>query len=247
MPRLIRTLTAAGVALLVTTGNAGASPLRAKHERTLTARHAILRVPVDRVTRTLSPVQGCQVLLDTGDGDCVVVETAKGQLVVTAEPGPPVEEGLVSRPWIVRVYEPSADIPDGWVIALSTRPAGADPGPLYANVTVFAADVTGDGADEVLFGYRSEGTGQILDVDIVGTGRDGAPLVLAHDQLYKGSLLARHGRIVTYTPVYRANDPNCCPTWIERDTIRFRNGAFRVQAGPRTPTARANQPPGDLG
>jgi hypothetical protein len=47
--------------------------------------------------------------------------------------------------------------------------------------------------------------------------------------------------------VYREADGNCCPTWIERSTVRFRDGALRVHAGPRVPTADADVPAGDLG
>lgn len=224
-----------------------AAAMRRGHQRTLDTRHSIVRKPASIVTRILAPDQGCQVLLDTGDGDCRAITTAHGTIVVTVEPGAPVDPGLVSRPWIVRVYGPDSTVKDGWSIDLSTRPSGSDPGPLYANVTAIAADVTGDGHDELLVGYRSEGTGQILDVDIVGTTRAGAPKVLAHDQLYKGTVVAKHGRIVTYTPVYRGNDANCCPTFIERGTIRFLHGAFHVEPGARTPTKRAHIPPGNLG
>ena len=235
------------VVVLATASGAAATVRRAPHQRTLSTRHAILRKPASSVTRILAPDQGCQVLLDTGDGECRAIVTAHGTLVVTVEPGAPADPGLVSRPWIVRVYAADPTVKDGWSIRLSTRPVGADPGPLYANVTAIAADVTGDGHDELLVGYRSEGTGQILDADIVGTSPAGTPKVLAHDQLYKGTVVAKKGRLITYTPVYRGNDANCCPTFIERDTIRFRNGAFRVEPGPRTPTKRAHIPPGDLG
>jgi len=238
---------AMSVAVLAPSPGAAAIAKRPGDQRTLSARHAILRKPASIVTRTLAPDQGCQVLLDTGDGTCRAIATAHGTLVVTVEPGAPVDPGLVSRPWIVRVYAADPTVKDGWSIELSTRPSGGDPGPLYANVTAIAADVTGDGHDELLVGYRSEGTGQILDADIVSTTRAGAAKVLAHGQLYKGTVVAKNGRIVTYTPVYRGSDANCCPTFIERDTIRFRNGAFHVEPGPRTPTKRAHIPPGNLG
>jgi hypothetical protein len=249
VPRFRRSVVAVWIAVFVAAlalSTVAAAVMNRDHQRTLNAHHAIVRKPASIVTRTLAPDQGCQVLLDTGDGDCRAITTAHGTIVVTVEPGAPVDPGLVSRPWIVRVYGPDTTVKDGWSIALSTRPSGADPGPLYANVTAIAADVTGDGHDELLVGYRSEGTGQILDVDIVGTTRAGAPKVLAHDQLYKGTVVAKHGRIVTYTPVYRGSDANCCPTFIERDTIRFHDGAFHVEPGPRTPTKRAHIPPGDL-
>jgi hypothetical protein len=120
-------------------------------------------------------------------------------------------------------------------------------GPLYAAVTAKAVDVTRDGKDELVVGYRSEGTGMILDVDIVGTDPDGSPRVLAHDQLYKGSAVFRHGRLVAWVPVYRRTDANCCPTWIERDVLEYRDGGFTVETGRRVRSRRVDVPASELG
>jgi hypothetical protein len=81
----------------------------------------------------------------------------------------------------------------------------------------------------------------------VGTDASGAPTVLAHQQLYKGTVVVRTGRLITYAPVYRSHDANCCPTWIERDVVRYQNGEFVVHPGPRVATRKAHEPPGDLG
>jgi hypothetical protein len=215
---------------------------------TLGPRGAVLREPGEELTRPLSPVQGCQVLLDTGEGDCAVVETENGQLVFTVEAGAPVDEVLITRPWIVRVYRPSQEAgrADQWTVALATEGQGTDPGPLYADVKAEIGDVTGDGSPELLVGYRSEGTGQILDIDIVGTTADGTPHVLAHTQLYKGSAKIKGGKLLTWMPVYKKTDANCCPTWIRRDVVRYEGGKFVVHKGKKVPTAQANIPPGDF-
>ena len=115
---------AASVAVLAMSSGAAAIANRAGSQRTLSARHAILQQPASIVTRTLAPDQGCQVLLDTGDGTCRAIITAHGTLVVTVEPGAPVDPVLVSRPWIVRVYAADPTVKDGWSIELST-PFGA--------------------------------------------------------------------------------------------------------------------------
>lgn len=215
--------------------------------RTLTARDAIVRPPKTPVTKLLQPDQGCQVLLDAGTGDCAVLEAAHGALVFTVEAGSHESDVLVSRPWTVRVYRASKSVPNGEDVALETRPQGTEPGPVFANVTAKVADITGDGKPELIIGYRSEGTGQFLAVDIVGTKSDGTAVVLAHENLDHGVVRLERGRIVQYTPVYEKNDANCCPTFIERDTIRWRGGAFHLERGPRTPTKKAKIPPGDLG
>lgn len=242
IPRVALAIAALGTAALV------AAPAAASgHHRTLSSRGAIVRPPKVPVTKTLQPVQGCQVLLDAGTGDCAVLHTAHGTLVFTIEAGPYESDVLVSRPWVVRVYRTSKTVPAGEEVGLETRPQGTQPGPLFAAVTAKIADVTGDGKPELLIGYRSEGTGQFLDVDVVSTKADGEPVVLAHERLDHGVVKLESGRIIQYTPVYEKGDANCCPTSIERDTIRWRDGTFHVERGPRTPTKKAQIPPGDLG
>jgi hypothetical protein len=248
MQTFTRRLVACGIGGLLVLAAIGPAAARdGGGNRALTDRDAVLRPATDGLVRSLRSVQGCQVLLDAGIGDCAVVNTADGAMVVTVEPGPYQDDVLVSRPWTVRVYRPVDADAEQWQVALETSIDANGAGPLYANVTAEVADITGDGDDELLLGYRSEGTGQILDVDVVDTARDGTPRVLAHDQLYKGTAIVRQGRLVTYEPVYRDADANCCPTWIERSTVRFRDGALRVVAGPRVRTAEADVPAGDLG
>jgi hypothetical protein len=242
-------LAAFSCALLATAfaGPGAAHPLPYPHAHALDATDAVVTPPDSLTTRTLSPVEGCRTLLTTGDGDCSVVETANGRLVVTVEPGKRIDDVLASRPWTVTVYRPSATVSDGWDVALTTRPELGEAGPLFAAVTARAADITGDGADELLLGYRNEGTGQILDLDIVGTDADGTPRVLAHDDLYKGSVVLRDGNLVIFTPVYERADANCCPTWVARDVLRYDDGAFRVQRIERVKTKQADVPASQLG
>jgi hypothetical protein len=242
---LVRPLALAGLSCaLVASVLAGPSAARG---RDLDPSGAVVTPPDTVTTRTLSPVAGCRTLLVTGEGDCAVVDTAHGELLVTVEPGERIDDVLASRPWTVTVSRPSATVPDGWDVALVTHPTDGETGPLYAAVTARAADVTGDGADELLLGYRHEGTGMILDLDIVGTEADGTPTVLAHDELYKGSVVLRDGRLTAYTPVYRTRDANCCPTWIAREVLRDRNGELRFDRVERVKTDQVDVPSSDLG
>jgi hypothetical protein len=197
-------------------------------------------------TVTLAPTAGCQTLLSAGAGDCGVVHAAGGDLLFTVEPGPPVQAGLVSRPWTVTIFRASPSVPNGWVVALMTTAENGEPGPLYANVTAKTATLTPEGRQSLVIGYRAEGTGDILDLDVVVGGPKG-PRVAAHSQLYKGVVQILPQRLVTYPPIYRARDGNCCPSFTERDEIRYRNGGFVVTRGRRVPTRQLNIPPGDLG
>ena len=155
---------------------------------------------------------------------------------------------LVSRPWVVRIYSESREPghANEFTEGLVTRPQGDDVGPLYAHVQAVVGDVTGDGKPEVFIGYLSEGTGQILDIDIVTTNKQGEPTVLGHEQLYKGVAEVQTGRLVVWTPVYRKADANCCPTWVRRDVVRSRSGELVVDRGPKVRTAKVNVPRGDF-
>jgi hypothetical protein len=223
-----------------------ASHAAASGDTQLRPNGTLLRPPSAGRTLTLAPDAGCQTLLPAGTGDCGVVHAAGGDLVFTVESGPPVQSGLVSRPWTVTIYRASPSVPNGWQPALVTGPQGSDPEPLYANVTAKTGDLTGDGHQSLVVGYRAEGTGEILDMDIVvGTAK--GPRVAAHREFYKGVVQILPGHLVAYAPSYLTRDGNCCPSLTQRDDIRYRNGRFMLSGGPRLPTRQVDIPPGDLG
>jgi hypothetical protein len=242
MSRLRRAVTL-GLGLVVLVAIAG--PATAARDVPLRPTGTLLRTPAAARTVTVPP-GGCPSLVLTGTGDCGVVHAAGGDLLFTLEAGPVSQAGLVSRPWTVTIYRRAPSVPNGWQVALVTRASGSDPAALYANVTAKPADLTGDGHQSLVVGYRAEGTGEILDLDIV-VGTPTGPRVAAHGQFYKGVIQIAAGRLVTYVPVYRTRDGNCCPSFTERDEIRNRNGRFVVATGPRFPTRTVDIPPGDLG
>ena len=246
MPRHFRSFVA--LALVVLASGLLAGPAAADERvRILSADDAVLGPAAAPATKIVGPVQGCQVLLDAGTGDCAFVTGEASGFAFTVEPGPRIDDVLASRPWTVRVYRPSPSVTDGWDLVLEAPATEGYTGALFAEVTARVTDVTGDDSPELLLGYRSEGTGQILDVDVVGMDAAGVPAVLAHDEVYKGSVLLRGQRLVTFRPVYRRADGNCCPTWIVRDVVRFDDGEFRVRPGARVPSDEVEVPPSDLG
>jgi hypothetical protein len=231
--------------LLVVAGLVGATaiPAGADEDRPLSTNGAIVRAPGRPATATLTPVQGCQVLLETGQGDCAVVRAAGGDLVFTVEALAPADETLVERPWRVRVYRQADGAPDQWDVALE------NPDPqqrTFANVRAQVADVSGDGYEDLVVGYRAAGTGGFLDVDVI-TGSASGPKVAGHTRLAKGTADVRRDRIVDYSAVYRRTDGTCCPTWIQRRVVQGHDGGLRVVDRERIPTKRADVPPGNLG
>jgi hypothetical protein len=221
-------------------------PAAASGDTPLRPNGTLFHPPHQARTVTLASTTACQTLLVAGDGDCGVVHATGGDLIFTVEPGPPLQDGLVSRPWTVTIYRASPSVPNGWQVALVTSPQRGDPAPVYANVTARTADLTGDGHQTFLVGYRAEGTGEILDVDIV-VGTATGPRVAGHREFYKGVVQILPDRLVTYAPIYRARDANCCPSFTQRDEIRYRTGSFVLSTGPRAPTRSIDVPPGDFG
>jgi hypothetical protein len=208
----------------------------------------ILQPAPGGATIVLAPTQGCRTLLATGDGDCGVLTTKSGTLVFTVETGPRLDDVLVSRPWTVRILAADPAVPDGWRPVLTTVPPSPhDAGPLFANVTAVATDLTGDGDDELVLGYRSEGTGGFLNVDVVGAGADGTPTILLSTRLSKGVVDVRPGRIVTYSAEHRRTDGNCCPTFTRRAATKLVDDELVLGKGTRLRTREVDFPRSDLG
>jgi len=228
---------AVGVALLPGSAGAAGAGIR------LGPRGALLAPAAHPSTVTLAAGAPCQALLSGPGGQCGTVAVPGGALLYTIEPGPVAVPGLASRPWTVTVYRTSG--PGRWRAVLRTRASRDEPGPLFATVTARVAELTGDGQTLVL-GYRSEGTGGFLDIDLVVATRSG-PRVAAHSVLAQGTAVVQPRQVVTYTAVYRARDANCCPSSIERDIIRARGTSFVVVGRRRLATNQVTVPPSDLG
>jgi hypothetical protein len=244
MRSLFRSLLAAVIAISVVAAAAPAGAKAPKSGRVISPKEAVLERPSIIETKTLMPDQGCQVLLDTGDGDCAVVKAKGRTLVFTIEPLTPQDPALIERPWAVRVYAQSTDVGNGVDLVLENPEQQQR---TLANVEAKVEDVTGDGKDEIVFGYRSAGTGGFLEFDVVLPDDELGAVVAAHERLAKGTVVVKPGKIVTYDAIYDANDATCCPTFIERSVIKYKKGKFRVAAVRDIPSKKANVPPGDLG
>jgi hypothetical protein len=208
----------------------------------------VLQPSIGGATVVLSPDVGCRTLLATGEGDCGVLTTRSGQVLFVIDKGEKIDDVLASRPWVVRVFVPDPAVADGWRPVLSTvAGSAAEPGPLFANVEAVATDLTGDGADELVLGYRSEGTGGFLNVEVLGVGRQGAPSVVLSTLLAKGVVDIRKARLVTHSAEHEAGDGNCCPTFTQRASTKVVDGELVLSEGKRLRTRAVNFPESDLG
>jgi hypothetical protein len=204
----------------------------------VTSKGTRLTAPSKPDTRQIDPEQACRTFLETPMGRCDIVMMAGGNALWTLDALP--GNGAGEQVWHLRIRVRSTTMPDGgWDVALALPES---PEPLFADVAVKAADVTGDGRPELLVGYRSAGTGQFEAYDVV-TYEQGKPLeVAAHrEQLHKGSVALDGTTIVDYSA--DESSPECCPTGTRRTAMVFDNGAFRVTEAADVPIA---QQPADV-
>ena len=134
---------------------------------------------------------------------------------------------------------------------VETLTAGDATTPSWAWAALRSADLVGDGQRELVFGFENEGTGEILDIDAVTP--DGTSVLGGQVSVYKGTATATTLQLTTYQPVYRPDDPNCCPSGgAERETLELQKGRWTVigsrsvalpRAGPGFPND-FRRPPG---
>jgi hypothetical protein len=99
-------------------------------------------------------------------------------------------------------------------------------------------DLTGDGQNDVAVTIFSGGTaGDIAFYVLSADGGTLHAIKRANDQ-YKIGLKIVLGRLQVTRPIYKGNDPNCCPSQLEITTYRY-NGTRLVAASSyrdKTPT-----------
>jgi hypothetical protein len=114
-----------------------------------------------------------------------------------------------------------------------------DPGQRFAAIKARVESVAGDGTEQIVFGLRNQGSGQVLSIDLVqGTG-----VVAAHIDASKGAGRLSAGQLDVWSAVFQASEPNCCPSMFEHATVRDVNG-WKVVARTNVPASQV--PPSQL-
>ena len=110
----------------------------------------------------------------------------------------------------------------------------------WTSVGMYIGDYAAVGAPAVFVGYRLDGSGSYLDVDIAqrnGTGLD----VRGVQGLSHGNVgLPAGGPGVLISAVYADGEPNCCPGNLLYQDLDYVSGAWGVNAGIAYPTASAS-------
>ncbi|HVX17681.1 MAG TPA: hypothetical protein VHA73_06590 [Acidimicrobiales bacterium] len=106
------------------------------------------------------------------------------------------------------------------VALTATDPDGTS----WTSVKAFTADVGGPPGDEIVVGYRLGGTGGQLHVDVVGA----AGVVQFHRELDQGRVQVSDGVYHDWAAQFGPDDPNCCPSVYEAETVDYLGGQWRV-------------------
>ena len=174
------------------------------------------------------------MLLDTGEGDCTVVRTGERRPRRDGRAGPPDRRHPRDAP-VDRAGVPArARCSRRLGARARDAPTEDDPTARCSRRSrPKAVDVTGDERDELVArvpvrGHRADPRCRHRRHRSAAARRS----VLAHDQLYKGSVVFRHGRLVAWAPVYKRTDGNCCPTWIQRDGPSVPRRRLQRRCGP---------------
>ena len=190
----------------------------------VTGQGAVLGPPPSGTVRTMSGNDCTTLADDEWTATCGTVNAKDASLVwlietTTTPSGGPGRRALVRR----------KSIGNSWTVVQEVRD---DNGVRFSNVTARVADLSGDGKDEVAFGFHLTAGDGVLSLDVV----EGPGAVVVHRELTRGVARVSSGQLDTW----RRSDS----TRYVHDVIQFRNGAWRIVA---TATVPANDvPPSQL-
>jgi len=131
--------------------------------------------------------------------------------------------------------------------SLVQRYRAEEEGPgVWNDVVVQLGDFNGDDGAEVWIGYRYDGSGGYLDLDVLDPRPDGSFLLGGLQSLDHGVADMHPGGATVQQAVYAASDPGCCPSSVRQREISFSGGQWRVTAGSDYPSASAPAISGDF-
>jgi hypothetical protein len=168
---------------------------------------------------------GCATLAEPGwTPDCGVAHARGGDLIWLIESGPG-GAGLRASVW-------THDIGVTWRQVLAVAD---DDGGRFGHMKARVADVSGDGFDDIAFGFGVLGTQHLLQVDIV----DGTRRVVAHRDFTAGAARVATGQLDGWS----GRNGSAGPEWVH-EVIRYQAGAWRVVSS--TVVDRSAVPPSQL-
>ena len=171
---------------------------------------AVLASPPSPVTRELADGASCQALADPNASDirCELFRARGGELIWLSQSH---REGVLSASRGRRIYVFRNIGGRQWTTVLEKSDAG---GSELREVNVRVADVSGDGSQDAVFGFRYSGSGA-LALDVV----EGPGAVTAHRDAANGSARVSTGQLDVWSSVGSS---------ATHEVIRVVQGVYRV-------------------
>lgn len=185
---------------------------------------AVLAAPSSPTTRTLSG-QSCQSLADSDAGEvrCDLIRAKGGDLIWLTST---VRQGVLGATSGRRTYVFRRAGGNSWTVVLERVESGS-----AGEVSARVADVSGDGAQDVVIGFRSGGSGSPLGFDVV----EGPGTVTAHRDVGPASVRVSTGQVDVWTPAGAT---------ATHEVIRHVAGSYRVVTTEEVPATQV--PPSQL-
>ncbi len=115
-----------------------------------------------------------------------------------------------------------------WVQSYWAEEAG--PG-IWSSVTVVLGDFHFDDGAEVWVGYRYDGSGGYLDIDVLDALPDGSFFLGGLQGLDHGQVDVRPGGATVVTALYADGEPNCCPGNFLVREVTFASSQWQIGGG----------------
>jgi hypothetical protein len=206
-------------------------PAPAVSGKPVTTEGAVLKTGRGTV-KEFDSADGCASFADDGgwQATCKLAHTAGGDTYAVVQRRP-VGDATAWRAEVLTFNESAG----GWSVALR---AADDEGITWTQVTATVADLTADAKPEIVFAFRSQGTGDFLNLDLVTRSSGGGPTVVGHRELSHGSAHLEGTALVDYSADHPNSEPECCPPYWFRTVIRWAGTAFV-----ETETSQVKEPP----
>jgi hypothetical protein len=191
---------------------------------------AVLAPPSASATVLVPPGDPCTVLADPATAhECSSTLVGDGELVWS------VEELLQGVPGLrVSVF---------WLLdgrATEVLSYDDDTGTQFAQVTALPGDVDGHPGEELVVGFRTQGSSAFLELDVVS----GQGVVVAHRSLDKGRAELSADGVDTWVAQFGPTDDNCCPSVFAAERLTFVGTQWRLT--PKTLVPADQVPLGDF-
>lgn len=115
-----------------------------------------------------------------------------------------------------------------WVQRYWAEEAG--PG-IWSSVTVVLGDFHFDDGAEVWVGYRYDGSGGYLDIDVLDALPDGSFFLGGLQGLDHGQVALHPGGASVLTAIYADGEPNCCPGHFLLREVSFAGAQWQIDGG----------------